>query len=492
MQVSIVKTKAHYPLAPFHPSKAYPEYPYSRDAIATEENPVYEAVRNALYLAGLDRENYGTPYWNPFGPFIKEGSRIVIKPNFVNHYNFSSDERSHFEALVTHASVIRPLMDYVLLAAHGKFTLTLTDLPIQTADFSIISKKTGLNQVIEFIRDKTGGQGTIELVDLRDYQLMIDSSGAILGRKEQPGDALGYVLVDLGQDSNIMPLEKYMHLFRALDYKKDITVQRHSNGVHQYILSRTILNSDFLINVPKLKVHRKTGVTLSLKNMVGTIGDKSCLPHYREGGPDSGGDEHPVSSVINTLRGRYSFPLRRLGKVPWRLIRSPGRALLRLNRVLHQDQHLINVTGGDWHGNDTIWRMVHDINCIIFHSDGQGSLYDDVRRNYLTVVDGIIGGEGEGPLSPSPVASGVIVAGTDPLAVDICCTQLMGLDWRKIPLYAKYNPGQRYAFSRFDGDPDRIDVVMSENGAVAKRSLDDVKPIKLFEPTPGWKNRIER
>jgi hypothetical protein len=298
--------------------------------------------------------------------------------------------------------------------------------------------------------------------------------------------------VDLGQDSNLVPLEKYMHLFRALDYKKNNTVQRHSNGVHQYILSRTILESDFLINVPKMKVHRKTGVTLSLKNVVGTIGDKSCLPHYREGGPESGGDEHPVSSVINMLRARYSFALRGLGKIRWRLVRPAGRALLRLNRIIHQDQNLINVTGGDWHGNDTVWRMVHDINCIIFHSDVQGSLHDNVRRNYLTVVDGVIGGEGEGPLSPSPVASGVIAAGTDPLAVDICCIQLMGLDWRKIPLYAKYNPDQRYTFSRFNGNLERIDVVLSGNGALVKRKLENVNPIKVFEPTPGWKNHIER
>ncbi|MCX5814213.1 MAG: DUF362 domain-containing protein [Proteobacteria bacterium] len=492
MQVSIVKTVVHYPPPPFHPSSAYPEYPYSGDAIAPEENPVYEAVRSALYLAGLDRENYGTPYWNPFGQFIKEGSRIVIKPNFVHHYNELCDERSYFDALVTHASIIRPLIDYVLLAARGKFTLTIADLPIQSADFSIISKKTGLSQVIEFVRDKTGRRGEIELMDLRDYQMLIDSTGAIRGRIDQPGDPLGFVMVDLGQYSNLLPLEKYTHLFRSADYKGDITVQRHSNGVHQYIISRTILKSDFLINVPKLKVHKKTGVTLSLKNMVGTIGDKSCLPHYREGGPDSGGDEYPVFSAINALRGRCDFALRCLGTIPWRLIRPVGRVLVRLNRMVHQDQPLINATGGNWYGNDTIWRMVHDINCIIFHSDCDGILYDDVRRNYLTVVDGIIGGEGEGPLKPRPVAAGVIVAGVDPLSVDICCTQLMGLDWRKIPLYAKYNAGQRYTFTRFNGDPERIDVVMSENSAIVKRHLDQVNPIKNFEPASGWKGHIER
>ena len=322
---------------------------------------------------------------------------------------------------------------------------------------------------------------------------MIDQAGAILGRKKQPGDPLDYALVDLGSHSNLVPIEKDVHLFRAPDYKNTITVKMHSSSVHWYSLSRTILKSDFFINVPKLKVHRKTGATLSLKNVVGTIGDKSCLPHYREGGPESGGDEQAVSTLINSLRGRHSFVLRRLGRIPWRLIIRPvGRVLLRLNQMAHKDQHLLNVTGGDWYGNNTIWRMVHDVNCILFHSDAQGVLHDKSPRQYLTVIDGIIGGEGEGPLSPRPVASGVIVAGIDPLAVDICCTQLMGLDWRKIPQYAKYDPNQRYAFSKFNGNPEQIDVVLSDsNNKITKQKVDKVHPVHRFEPNMSWKKHIE-
>ena len=148
MKVSVVKTKAHYPPAPFHPSVQYPEYPYSKEAISTKENTVYDAVRKALYLMGLDREHYDTHDWNPFGEFVKEGSHIVIKPNFVNHYNLLFDEHPYFEALVTQASVIRPLVDYVILATQGECTLTISDLPIQTADFDMIVKRTGLDQVI--------------------------------------------------------------------------------------------------------------------------------------------------------------------------------------------------------------------------------------------------------------------------------------------------------------------------------------------------------
>jgi uncharacterized protein (DUF362 family) len=444
-----------------------------------------------LRLLDLDRNNFGTKQWNPLGRFITDGSRIVIKPNFVNHWNPMGDEHTFFDALVTHGSVIRALMDYVHIATHGMFTVTIADLPVQTADFSVIAERTGLDQVVDFVRDKVGGRGTVKVLDLRNYQLMSDRSGAVGERKRQSGDPLGYVGVDLGRNSNLVALDDSHHLFRCLDYKKNTTVQRHSNGIHEYVFSRTMLECDFLINIPKMKVHCKAGVTLSLKNIVGTIGDKSCLPHFREGAPESGGDEYPVSSVINALRGRYSFPLRRLGKNSWKMIRPLGLALLKFNRAAHQDGEFINITGGDWYGNDTTWRMVHDINCAIFHADVNGSLNDQIRRNYLTLVDGILGGEGEGPLSPTPVTSGVMVAGTDPVAVDICCTRLMGLNWRKIPLYARYDPARRYSFSNFDGDTERIEVKMLENGHVVKPRLDDVSAINNFKPAFGWRNHIE-
>ena len=54
--------------------------------------------------------------------------------------------------------------------------------------------------------------------------------------------------------------------------------------------------------------------------------------------------------------------------------------------------------------------------------------------HYLTVVDGIIAGEGNGPMSPDPKACGVIIAGTHPVAVDCAAATLMGFDWQKLRL----------------------------------------------------------
>ena len=51
----------------------------------------------------------------------------------------------------------------------------------------------------------------------------------------------------------------------------------------------------------------------------------------------------------------------------------------------------------------------------------------------ISVVDGIIGMEGNGPLFGKPVQHGLLAVGSDPLAVDIICTQLMGYSIDAIP-----------------------------------------------------------
>ena len=48
-------------------------------------------------------------------------------------------------------------------------------------------------------------------------------------------------------------------------------------------------------------------------------------------------------------------------------------------------------------------------------------------RPDFAIVDGIVGMEGNGPIQGRPKASGVLVAGDDPVAVDATCARIMGL-----------------------------------------------------------------
>jgi len=51
----------------------------------------------------------------------------------------------------------------------------------------------------------------------------------------------------------------------------------------------------------------------------------------------------------------------------------------------------------------------------------------------ISIIDGIIGMEGNGPMFGKPVHHGLLAAGSDPLAVDVICTQLMGFSIDTIP-----------------------------------------------------------
>ncbi len=59
-------------------------------------------------------------------------------------------------------------------------------------------------------------------------------------------------------------------------------------------------------------------------------------------------------------------------------------------------------------------------------------LADSIPVRACAVVDGIVGLQGDGPIFGSAASSGVIVVGTDLLAVDATCARLMGFDPRQI------------------------------------------------------------
>ncbi len=58
-------------------------------------------------------------------------------------------------------------------------------------------------------------------------------------------------------------------------------------------------------------------------------------------------------------------------------------------------------------------------------------------RPDFAIVDGIIGMEGNGPIQGSPKASGVLILGDDPVAVDATCARVMGLNPGRIDYLAK-------------------------------------------------------
>lgn len=59
----------------------------------------------------------------------------------------------------------------------------------------------------------------------------------------------------------------------------------------------------------------------------------------------------------------------------------------------------------------------------------------------FAIVDGIVGMEGNGPIQGTPKAAGVLVAGSDPAAVDATCCRVMGIDPKQIQ-YLRFARGE--------------------------------------------------
>ena len=420
--------------APFHPSVLYPEYELGPGCVASETNSAYEAVRNLFMLLELDAANAGTASWNPLKDIIRPGDLVAIKPNFVLHFNAAGHD---LHSVVTHGSLIRPVIDYVLKALNGTGRVIVADAPHGNADFEAITRFTGIDKVVEFYRSRGAN---VVLSDLRKYRYAPGKEGFLKDVKTPlKGDPEGYTAVDLGAHSEFRDLDALERLYGA-DFDRSIIRQHHNEHRHEYLIANSILKADVVISMPKLKVHSKAGVTINLKNLVGINGDKNWLPHYRVGHPGERGDEFPRSSVRleNALRRFDRLVLDKLlavdgraRKLAYRTISLPQRALMRC---------LTKVSGnpiyrGSWRGNDTIWRTVLDLNRILLFADKDGHLQNTQQRRFISIVDGLIGGEGDGPLSPTPKHSGVVLGGFNPLLVDFLGARLIGFDPERILLF---------------------------------------------------------
>jgi len=196
-------------------------------------------------------------------------------------------------------------------------------------------------------------------------------------------------------------------------------LSRHSCGRHQYGIPGSVLAADVIINLPKLKTHKKTGVTLALKSFIGLSHEKYWLPHFTAGHPGVGGDEF----------GRPQSRADRIEAFASRIPLPGGHSLVARAPRVRAPARIID---GSWEGNDTLWRTILDLNRAILFADREGKLQERPQRRYLAIVDGIVAGEGEGPLGATPVDAGLLIAGRDPGLVDYVATQTMGLDPRRV------------------------------------------------------------
>jgi len=463
---------------PFDPSSRYPEL--NNEYIdRSAKNEVYNSIRQILISLELDKENIGTEKWNPFRDFVSEGGKVVIKPNLVSEPRSDDvDSRS----VITHGSVLRPLIDYSLKAVGDGGEVIVADAPQFDSDFNRIVQLNGLSETLHILSERKGR--SIPLIDLRLERVSIED-GIITRRFELNGDPLGYTIIDLGKDSLLNEIEEYVNRFKGSDYDRSETIYHHEKGRHEYFIAKTILTADGIISVPKLKTHKKAGVTLNLKNFIGINGKKNFIPHYRIGKKSCGGDEMADETIkMRLLSIAYELSFLILPQFG-----SIGIRTMKLLRFL--DQQIVNrgnweiLRAGDWWGNDTIWRSVLDLYRIIVFANRYQSLQKIPQRSFFSVIDGVIAGEGNGPLYPRTRAKGIILGGKSLIAVDLAAIASMGYDFRIFPTY-KYlqEPLIETSIDRFEN---AIEIEMIGN---EKKSLSGLRESiqRPFDLPFGWKS----
>lgn len=117
-------------------------------------------IRESLYNMGFDKENFGTKHWNPLKELIKPGDVVLIKPNMVMHINEKHD--NGIDCMITHPSLVRAIVDYVVLALEGRGTIIIGDAPVQSCDFERLVEEQGYSNIVNFYKEK-GIE--IELID---------------------------------------------------------------------------------------------------------------------------------------------------------------------------------------------------------------------------------------------------------------------------------------------------------------------------------------
>ena len=187
---------------------------------------------------------------------------------------------------------------------------------------------------------------------------IVQEAGAQVIIADSPGGAIPYTkdsLKKLYEITDITQIATETEAF--LNYNTEWESLPHPEGKLIKILDviKPVLEADCIINLPKLKTHLFTTLTLATKNLFGVVPGLLKVGYHAK-----------IKEVI-----RFS-------------------------------------------------EMLLDILTFV--------------KPVLTVMDGIVAMEGDGPASGSPYDLGLIIAGADTLCVDSIACGIIGLDPKKLPV----------------------------------------------------------
>ena len=413
---------------------------------------------------------------------VNRGDWVVIKPNLVKQHK--ENDPSEWRSVITSPELIREVCLDVCRKLKGEGKITICDAPQTDSSFSKISNLLGLEALAQSCMDKYGV--TVEIVDLRNEE-WTSEGGIITKREKLDGDPAGVIAFNLATDSLFFG-HKGEGRYYGADYDAGVVNSHHHGNVQEYLICATPILADVFINMPKMKTHKKTGVTLNLKNLVGINADKNWLPHHTEGSPRTGGDEYPDLTLKRRLEQISVKFARKLAlSIP---VLGPRLAIQLRKAGTSAFGHGSQVIrSGNWYGNDTTWRMALDLNRCLLFGNKDGTLRTSDPKRYYSVIDGVIGMEGLGPMQGEPIESGVTVGGTDPVAVDMVAARIMGYDWRRLAIIREAFALKRMPITKLQPEEVYVQSDVPEwNGPYLEV---EQHRFLAFEPHFAWKGHVE-
>jgi uncharacterized protein (DUF362 family) len=440
--------------------------------VAHAEMPSYATADVADALARISTAlGWSGPGETALARLIKPGTRTLVKPNWVMHANRGPWGT---ECLITHPALVRAVVGAVLEGPVAE--VRVGDAPIQGCDFDALVGLDGLAGWADSLR--AADPRFRGLVDFRRTRSRLRNG--VLVQSEEQVELSEFVLFDLDGDSLLEPVTTERNRFRVTQYDPRKMAQTHRPGRHQYLVARAVLEADLVVNLPKLKTHRKAGITNALKNLVGINGNKEYLPHHRVGGSRDGGDCYPGRSWIKrTLELVLDVQNQRHSHLSRWLLNWPARALSLGSRVLADPLGI----EGSWSGNDTVWRMCLDLNRILLFGRTDGTLGDEVQRRVVTLVDAGMAGQGDGPLAPEPFPLGLMLGGNNSAAVDWIAAGLLGYIRERVPLVREAFGDFRWPIAPLGAAA--VQTVSADGSSLRGRPRPQVYPL-------GWLTAVDR
>jgi uncharacterized protein (DUF362 family) len=412
-----------------------------------------------------------------FGQVIPVRARVLVKPNFVLHENQGPWP---FDPVVTHPSVIRAVVAELLATEPDE--VSVGDAPVQGCNFERLMERTSLGQwATELAAHDPRFRG---IADFR-RTVCVFKYGVRFASEDRV-ELDNYVLFDLAGESLLEPVSSNEPSFRVTCYDPELLAKTHFRGRHQYLITKAVLEADIVLNLPKLKMHRKAGITNALKNLVGINGNKEYLPHHRIGGSADSGDCYPGSSRLKKLAEKLLDLRNSTSSVVGAGVISGALKPISALLAIGGDETGLE---GSWSGNDTVWRMALDLNRILVYGKLDGTLSDAPQRTILHISDAIVAGQGCGPLAPQPFDLGVLLAGRNPAAIDWVGSMLLNMDPNKISLLTGAFAPFRWPLVGFTPADVRVRVD-GHSGPIESTLADLSLPLPTNIP-PGWSSVVQ-